>query len=90
VTAVEGHSLMEIIRNSGFGDVAALCAGCCSCATCHVYVDRDFADRLPPLGGDEDEMLDISDARAESSRLACQIRFTADLDGMTVTVAPED
>jgi 2Fe-2S ferredoxin len=90
VAAKEGYSVMEIIRNSGFGDIAALCAGCCSCATCHIYVGADFADRLAPLGSDENEMLDISDARAETSRLACQIQFTADLDGMTVTVAPED
>ncbi len=90
--AVEGLadlSVMEIIRNNGFDELQALCGGCCSCATCHVYVDEAFQDRLQPPTGDEDDLLECSDHRREGSRLSCQIRFTAALDGLKVTIAPE-
>lgn len=84
----EGQSVMEIIRDAGFDELLALCGGCCSCATCHVHVE-DGADPGPP-GDDEDDLLDCSDHRTERSRLACQIRFGADLDGLVVRIAPED
>ena len=42
-----GLSVMEVIRDAGIDELLALCGGCCSCATCHVHVDPDFADRLP-------------------------------------------
>ena len=47
VEGEEGLSVMEVIRENGFDELLALCGGCCSCATCHVYVDPEFADRLP-------------------------------------------
>lgn len=85
-----GLSVMEIIRDDGFGDLLALCGGCQSCATCHVYVDPAFATALPPMGGDEDDLLDSTSSRTAQSRLSCQIPFTDALDGLQVTVAPED
>lgn len=85
-----GLSVMEVIRDAGIDELLALCGGCCSCATCHVHVDPAFADRLPPLGEDENELLAISDDRNEMSRLSCQIPFTDALDGMKVTIAKED
>jgi 2Fe-2S ferredoxin len=85
-----GWSVMEIIRDGGFDELLALCGGCCSCATCHVHVDPEWAGRLKPVKGDEEELLDTSDHRAATSRLSCQILFTAELDGMRVTIAPED
>ena len=75
---------------AGFDELLALCGGCCSCATCHVVVDPAFADKLPKMSEDEDDLLESSDHRAETSRLSCQIPFTADLDGLHVTIAPED
>lgn len=90
IEAEPGLSLMEIIRDNGFDELLALCGGCCSCATCHVYVDPAFADRLPPLGADENDLLDSSDNRDARSRLSCQIPFSAALDGLTVTIAPDD
>lgn len=86
----EGLTVMETIRDNGFDELLALCGGCCSCATCHVLVDPAFADRLPPMSEDEDDLLESSDHRAANSRLSCQIPFTADLDGLKVTIAPED
>jgi 2Fe-2S ferredoxin len=85
-----GLSVMEVIRDAGFDELLALCGGCCSCATCHVYVDPAFADKLPAMGEDESDLLDSSDHRNETSRLSCQLMLTAELDGMRVTITPED
>jgi 2Fe-2S ferredoxin len=85
-----GLSVMEVIREAGIDELLALCGGCCSCATCHVHVDPAYADRLPAISDDENELLAISDDRGPDSRLSCQIPFTAALDGMTVTIAKED
>jgi ferredoxin, 2Fe-2S len=85
-----GLSVMEVIRENGFDELLALCGGCCSCATCHVHVDAAWQDRLPKMSEDEDDLLESSDHRYCNSRLSCQIPFTADLDGLRVTIAPED
>lgn len=90
VAAEEDLSIMEIIRNAGFDELLALCGGCCSCATCHVYVDPAFVDRLLPMAEDENDLLDSSDYRTVHSRLSCQIPFSAALDGIAVRIAPED
>ncbi|WP_030540197.1 2Fe-2S iron-sulfur cluster-binding protein [Sphingobium sp. DC-2] len=91
--AVEGDaglSVMEVIRDKGFDELLALCGGCCSCATCHVYVDPAFAGKLPEISEDENDLLDSSDHRNETSRLSCQLTLNDDLDGLRVTIAPED
>ena len=88
--APTGRTLMEVIRDNGFDELLALCGGCCSCATCHVHVDPEFAALLPPLTADEDDLLDSSDDRDETSRLSCQIPFTDELDGLRVRIAEED
>ncbi len=88
--ATPGLSVMEIIRDGGIDELLALCGGCCSCATCHVMVDSAFADLMPPVGADEGDLLDSSDHRTAASRLSCQIAFTPALDGLRVTIAPED
>jgi 2Fe-2S ferredoxin len=90
VEVEDGLTLMEAIRDNGFDELLALCGGCCSCATCHVQVETAFLDKLPPMGGDENDLLDSSDHREETSRLSCQIPIGPELDGMRVTIAPED
>lgn len=85
-----GISVMEVIRDNGFDELLALCGGCCSCATCHVFVGNAHADKLPPMSADENDLLDSSDHRRPTSRLSCQIPMSDDLDGMEVTIAPED
>ncbi|WP_230278904.1 MULTISPECIES: 2Fe-2S iron-sulfur cluster-binding protein [unclassified Croceicoccus] len=90
VEADVGLSVMEVIRDNGFDELLALCGGCCSCATCHVYVDEGFKAKLPAVSEDEDDLLDSSDHRNDNSRLSCQIPVTAELDGMRVEIAPED
>lgn len=86
----DGLTVMEAIRDNGFDELLALCGGCCSCATCHVHVDPAFADKLPKMSEDEDDLLESSDHRNETSRLSCQISFTDELDGLKVTIADED
>jgi len=90
IAAEVGLSVMEIVRDAGIDEMLALCGGCCSCATCHVHVDPEFAAKLPRMSEDENDLLDSSSDRTETSRLACQIQFTAALDGLKVTIAAED
>jgi 2Fe-2S ferredoxin len=90
VAAREGQSVMLSIRDAGIDELLALCGGCCSCATCHVYVDAAWGAQLPPVGADENDLLDSSSHRTEESRLSCQVTMRAELDGMTVRIAPED
>lgn len=90
VEAEDGLSLMEVIRDNGFDELLALCGGCCSCATCHVHIDPAYADKLDPMGEDENDLLDSTDHRDERSRLSCQIPVSDDLDGLIVTIAQED
>jgi len=90
VTGEAGLSVMEVIRENGFDELLALCGGCCSCATCHVHVDPEFAAKLPKMSEDENDLLDCSSDRDDRSRLSCQIRFSDALDGLRVTIAAED
>jgi ferredoxin, 2Fe-2S len=85
-----GLSVMEIIRDAGFDELLALCGGCCSCATCHIHIDPAFADKVAPMGEDENDLLDSSSHRDATSRLSCQVPFSAELDGLKVTIAAED
>ncbi len=90
VEAEVGLSVMEIIRDTGFDELLALCGGSCSCATCHVYVDEEWLAKLDPMEADENELLDTSDYRESNSRLSCQIEMHDGLDGLRVTIAPGD
>ena len=85
-----GWSVMENIRDNGFDELLALCGGCCSCATCHVHVDPEWIARVGPPNEDENDLLDTSDHRVETSRLSCQILYAPELDGLRVQIAPED
>lgn len=90
VEGENGLTLMEVIRDNGFDELLALCGGCCSCATCHVHIDPAFADKLPAMGEDENDLLDSTDHRDDTSRLSCQIPVTNAIDGLIVTIAAED
>jgi 2Fe-2S ferredoxin len=90
LTVKAGVSLMEAIRDGGYDELLALCGGCCSCATCHVYIDAEYAALLPPVSTDEDELLDSSTHRQANSRLSCQIKLTDSIPVLKATIAPED
>lgn len=83
-----GWSVMEIIRENNL-PIEAACGGCCACATCHVYVDEAWLDRLEKPNQDENMMLDEAFEVRDNSRLSCQVKYTEALDGLTVTLAPE-
>lgn len=85
-----GLSVMEVIRDAGIDEILALCGGCCSCATCHIHVDPEFAAKLPAITEDENDLLDSSSSRDETSRLSCQLPFDDSLDGLKVRIAEED
>ena len=89
ISAGPGGSVMEAIRAAGIDELLAICGGFCSCATCHVYVDQDFAGAMPVGSEDENDLLDGLSHRTTSSRLSCQIPFTPALDGLRVSIAPE-
>ncbi|MCT8003945.1 2Fe-2S iron-sulfur cluster-binding protein [Sphingomonas sanguinis] len=87
IAADPDASVMVAIRDAGIDEMLASCGGCCSCATCHVFVDETQMDSLPPMSADEDDLLDISEHRTATSRLSCQL---PPLDGLRLTIAPED
>lgn len=85
VSAPAGTSLMRAATDAGVDGIAADCGGCLSCATCHVYVEAPWCERLPPPGADEQAMLEMTAAeRIPGSRLSCQILLTPALDGLCV------
>jgi ferredoxin, 2Fe-2S len=85
-----GLTVMEALRENGFDELMAICGGCCSCATCHVFVDPAALIKLPPLSDDENELLESSSYRTDTSRLACQITLSEALEGLHVAIAPEN
>ena len=84
----DGWTVMEILRDGGL-DIAAECGGACACATCHIYVNNGWLEKLPPRSDGETDMLDMALAVEPNSRLSCQIVCSEALDGIKVTVAPE-
>ena len=84
VDAKEGMSVMQTAVNNGVDGIVAECGGACSCATCHVYVDEGWFDKLPEAQQMEKEMLDFVMSPQPTSRLSCQIKVTAELDGLVV------
>lgn len=83
----EGQNLMEAAVANNVPRVVGECGGSLSCATCHVYVAPDWAAKTGDVGEFEDAMLDVAEAERQStSRLSCQIKMTADLDGLTLIV----
>ena len=88
VDARPGLSIMENIRQLR-RSVEAICGGLCSCATCHVFIEAEWMQRLPPRRYEERLMLAASPHfDAARSRLSCQIKVTTELEGLRVTVAP--
>jgi ferredoxin, 2Fe-2S len=87
--AAVGRSLMQAAVAAGVQDIAADCGGCLSCATCHVFIDADWAPRLPAPSVDEHAMLDMTGVpRQPHSRLSCQIALVPALHGLRVHLPP--
>ena len=88
---LEGDSnstLMEILRDAGL-DIEAACGGCCACATCHVYINDKWIEKISPKDDDEESMLDQAFDVRNTSRLSCQINLSEELDGIELELAPD-
>ena len=88
---LEGDSnstLMEILRDADL-DIEAACGGCCACATCHVYINDQWLEKISPKDDDEESMLDQAFDVKNTSRLSCQISLSDELDGIELEIAKE-
>jgi ferredoxin len=90
ISTMPGNSLMQALRDHGFDEVLATCGGCCSCATCHIYVEQGPKGLDQFSSDDEDDLLDSSNNRQPNSRLACQIHLENSIENLSVRIAPED
>ncbi len=79
-----GGSVMLAAVSNGVPGIDADCGGACSCATCHVYVNEEWQDKLKEISQMEEAMLSLSTDRKDNSRLSCQIKVTEELDGLVV------
>ena len=87
IEASAGQSAMQAAARAGLAGIDAECGGACACATCHVYVDERFLDRIAAPAPMETEMLEfIAAERRPGSRLACQLTVTPALDGLVLHV----
>ncbi len=86
--AQSGTKIMEIIRDAGL-EIEAACGGCCACATCHVYIEKNWSEKISQMEDEEESMLDMAFEVKKNSRLSCQIEFNDNLDGIKLTLAPE-
>jgi len=90
ISAAPGTSLREALRSHGIDELVALCGGCCSCATCHVYVEHGPQGMDQVGSPDEDDLLDGSVHRQPNSRLSCQIDLNDASDHLVIRIAPAD
>ena len=88
IEATNGTKAMEVIRDAGI-PIAALCGGCCSCATCHVYVSDEWTDKLPPRSEEEEALLELVAEIRPNSRLSCQITMESKLDGIELELSSD-
>lgn len=86
IDASSGQSLMEAARSNDIPGIIAECGGTLSCATCHVYVDQDWVDRIPAPDANEVDLLEAVPEPRPGSRLSCQIMLSDAMDGLSVEV----
>ncbi len=84
IEAEDGATVMETAVRNGVPEIEAECGGACACATCHIYVDPDWAVRTGKPEPMEEDMLDFAFEVQPTSRLSCQIKVKPQLDGLVV------
>ena len=84
-----GQSVMQGAVDNMIDGILGECGGVCSCATCHCYVDENWLEKISKADDDEESMLDQAMDIKKNSRLSCQIPFTEELNGITLTLAPK-
>ncbi|MEL7129026.1 MAG: 2Fe-2S iron-sulfur cluster-binding protein [Pseudomonadota bacterium] len=85
IEARNGETVMEVAVKNSIPGIDADCGGACACATCHVYVDEAFLDKVGTAEAMEQSMLDFAENVQPNSRLCCQINVTDEIDGLRVT-----
>jgi len=83
VQADLGKNMLEVAHENDI-ELEGACECSLACSTCHVYVENDYFDKIPPAIEEEEDMLDMAFALKPNSRLGCQIKATKELDGMTL------
>jgi 2Fe-2S ferredoxin len=86
VEAQPGITVMEAAKLNSVAGIEAECGGACACATCHVYIDAAWREKVGKPAEMEEDMLDFAFDVREESRLSCQIKVSGDLDGLVVRV----
>lgn len=87
VAANDGDSAMYVALSHSIDGIIAECGGGAVCATCHVYVEETWVEKLPPPGLDEDDLLEgVAAERKPNSRLSCQIKVDANLNGLILRI----
>lgn len=84
VDAPVGWTVRDAAMNKGVPGIVSECGGVCACATCHVYVEAAWLEKLPPISESEKDLLDYAYEPRPASRLSCQIKITPELDGLIV------
>ena len=84
VEVQNGLTVMEGAIKNKIPGIDADCGGACACATCHVYVKKEWLSKLPSKEDTEEDMLDFAFEVKENSRLSCQLTVTEELDGLAV------
>ena len=88
LTVDKGVSIMRAATSNGVVEIIGDCGGALSCASCHVFVDEEWLDKLPVMSASEDQMLDMTAAGREgNSRLSCQLIMSDQLDGIRLEIA---
>lgn len=86
VEAREGENLMQVAVQAGVAEIEGECGGEMSCATCHVWIGDEWAQKLRRPSQDEIDLLEIDDDFSDESRLSCQVKFTSELDGIVAKI----
>ena len=86
IEVANGLTVMEGAIQNNIPGIDADCGGSCACATCHVYVNEDWIDKLPAKEDGEEDMLDMAFEPKNNSRLSCQLIVSDELDGLEVNI----
>ena len=87
VVVGDGWTVMEGAIQNDVEGILAECGGGCACATCHVYVEESYLDKINPVSDVEADMLEcVACERKDNSRLACQIKVTEGLEGLIIEI----
>ena len=86
----KGQTLMQLIDQNELANPYGICGGEPMCGTCHVYVEKEWLDKLNSKTSEEELAIDNASELKENSRLGCQIDLIEELNGLTVTIGPNE